>query len=66
VNVIMAITSLCLTGFFGTAYVSYDLPGEYGVDENGFPQQNILKQFTYAFRPSPPPSAVVTKTPQAS
>jgi len=51
---------------FGTAYVSYDLPGEYGVDEKGFPQHNILKQFTYAFRPSPPPSAVVTKTPQAS
>jgi hypothetical protein len=39
---------------FRHRYVSYDLPGEYGVDEKGFPQNNILKQFTYAFgRPLP-------------
>ena len=51
---------------FGTAHVSYDLPGEYGVDETEFPQNSILKQFAYAFRPSPPPPVVVTKTPRPS
>ena len=36
----------------GTAYLCYDLPGEFGVDEVDYPQNNIVKQFFYAFRPS--------------
>jgi sterol desaturase/sphingolipid hydroxylase (fatty acid hydroxylase superfamily) len=37
---------------FGTAYVSYNVPGEYGVEEVNFPHNNIVKQFFFAFRPS--------------
>src|SRR5262249_7209555 len=42
---------------FGTAYVSYELPGEYGVEETGYPQNNILLQFSYAFRSSSLPES---------
>ena len=37
---------------FGTAYLSQEKPGEYGVDVPNYPVGNIIKQFSFAFRPS--------------
>jgi sterol desaturase/sphingolipid hydroxylase (fatty acid hydroxylase superfamily) len=36
---------------FGTAYLSYEKPRHYGVEDRNYPQDNIVKQFFYAFRP---------------
>ncbi|MEK8022398.1 MAG: sterol desaturase family protein [Candidatus Hydrogenedentota bacterium] len=40
---------------FGTAFVSNEQPGDFGVDDKEYPVTNILAQFVYAFR-SPPRS----------
>jgi sterol desaturase/sphingolipid hydroxylase (fatty acid hydroxylase superfamily) len=37
---------------FGTAYISKDQPSDFGVRDDHYPQQNMLKQFGYAFRPA--------------
>ena len=36
---------------FGTAYLNSRDPREFGVDDRGYPEGNIIKQFFYAFRP---------------
>jgi sterol desaturase/sphingolipid hydroxylase (fatty acid hydroxylase superfamily) len=37
---------------FGTAFLSREKPGEYGVEDAEYPQGDIMQQFFYAFRPS--------------
>ena len=36
---------------FGTAYVPRTDPREFGLDDEAYPEGNIARQFTYAFRP---------------
>jgi sterol desaturase/sphingolipid hydroxylase (fatty acid hydroxylase superfamily) len=46
-----------LDWIFGTAYLSRDMPTEFGVDDPAYPVENLARQFTYAFRrrtPAPP------------
>ena len=38
---------------FGTAVVPDALPDEFGIDDEAYPEGNILRQFFYAFRPFP-------------
>ena len=42
---------------FGTAYLSDREPQHFGVDDVGYPEGNIIKQFFYAFRPRQPAAA---------
>lgn len=37
---------------FGTAYLSRENPGEYGVEDSQYPEGDMIKQFFYAFHPS--------------
>jgi sterol desaturase/sphingolipid hydroxylase (fatty acid hydroxylase superfamily) len=39
---------------FGTAYVPPEAPREFGLDDEAYPEGNIARQFTYAFRPMKP------------
>jgi sterol desaturase/sphingolipid hydroxylase (fatty acid hydroxylase superfamily) len=36
---------------FGTAYLTREHPTGFGIDDPGYPEGNILRQFLYAFRP---------------
>lgn len=36
---------------FGTAHLAADPPAEFGLDDDAYPEGNILRQFLYAFRP---------------
>ncbi len=38
---------------FGTARLPADRPKEFGLQDRSFPEGNIVKQFTFAFRPMP-------------
>jgi sterol desaturase/sphingolipid hydroxylase (fatty acid hydroxylase superfamily) len=44
---------------FGTAYVPRELPRECGLDDEAYPEGNIARQFTYAFRPLEPAAAPI-------
>ena len=37
---------------FGTAYVSHEKTAEFGIEEENYPQGNIVRQFLFAFRPA--------------
>jgi len=39
---------------FGTARVRYDDPEKFGLDDESFPEGNILRQFLFTFRPLEP------------
>lgn len=38
---------------FGTAVLPEELPSEFGIDDEAYPEGNIVRQFFHAFRPFP-------------
>jgi sterol desaturase/sphingolipid hydroxylase (fatty acid hydroxylase superfamily) len=36
---------------FGTAYLTREHPAGFGIDDPGYPEGNVVRQFLYAFRP---------------
>jgi sterol desaturase/sphingolipid hydroxylase (fatty acid hydroxylase superfamily) len=51
-----------LDWIFGTAYLSRELPTEFGVDDPAYPVGDLVRQFTYAFRrPTPADEPAVTE-----
>lgn len=42
---------------FGTARLRPGQPEKFGIDDESFPEGNILRQFAFTFRPSEPPSS---------
>ncbi len=47
---------------FGTAYVSYERDADFGVQDEQYPQNNLWKQFWYAFRQEPSRVSVTQET----